>query len=90
MINWDKLNKEDITIIDRICKRAVNLFPQYELDFTEIQMDIAAAHVAEPLDLEKFMEFDDFNFAHDIFGIIDHIDRETGKMQNCFLPRCSK
>ena len=37
MINWSKLNKEDITIINRICKRAVNLFPQYELDFTEIQ-----------------------------------------------------
>ena len=30
---------------------------------------------------------DDFNFGHDVFGIYRHLDRTTGKLMNCFVPR---
>lgn len=87
MINWDKLNNEDVQTIARITKRARNTLSI--VDPMSLDMDISAAHIADPLDLDKLESFDDRNFAHDIYGIMRHIDRNTGKMNRCFLPRCS-
>ena len=53
-----------------------------------LHMDITAAHVNGcPLRLAEWLEADDFNFAHDIAGIVRHIDRDTGKIGGLFLPR---
>ncbi len=54
----------------------------------DIQMDVAAVHCNGcPLKLKELLEADDFNFAHDLIGIASNIDRTTGTLQNCFLPR---
>lgn len=42
-----------------------------------------------PLRLEELLAADDFNFAHDVFGIDRHICRDTGKLLNHFSPRFS-
>ncbi len=44
-----------------------------------------------PLRLADLLAADDFNFAHDVFGIMRHIDRRTGRLDNHFVPRfCSE
>jgi hypothetical protein len=53
-------------------------------------MDIDNADKSCPLDLDRFLTFDDFNFAHDFAGIIKHMNRTTAKLEGCFLPRCAK
>lgn len=61
------------------------------IDLFEVEMDLAACHLNGcRLDLAKLIAFDDFNFAHDVFGIHDHMDRQTGKLVGQFLPRCSR
>lgn len=50
-------------------------------------MDLLAAHNNCPLDLTQLLDADDSNFAHDVFGIRRHINRETGELENCFSPR---
>ncbi len=50
-------------------------------------LDIENANKEFSLRLEEWLEADDFNFAHDWFGIREHIDRRTCKMSNCFVPR---
>lgn len=53
-----------------------------------LMMDLEACHSNDcKLKLQELLETDDFNFMHDINGIQHHIDRETGKLVNCFLPR---
>jgi hypothetical protein len=53
-------------------------------------MDLTACHAnGNPLDLEKLAAADDFNVAHDVGGISRNIDRDTGKLANCFSPRCT-
>lgn len=53
-------------------------------------MDITAVHAnGNPLKLAELLATDDFNFTHDVFGITRHIDRETGKLGGCFVPRFS-
>lgn len=57
----------------------------------DTEMDITATHANGcPLDLDKLLAADKFNFAHDVGGIRKHLDRNTGQLRDCFLPRCAK
>lgn len=86
-------SKKDIVLIDRIAARAIKLakkFGSTDLKQITIDMDITACHCNGcELDLKKLLDFDDFNFSHDVFGIHSHINRDTGKLGNCFVPRCA-
>lgn len=53
----------------------------------DIMMDLAAVHAHTPLRLAELAAADDFNFAHDMFGIERHLNRETGELMDCFVPR---
>lgn len=54
-------------------------------------MDLSACNANGcKLDFDKLLSFDDFNFFHDISGISNPLNRSTGKLENCFLPRCAK
>lgn len=56
-------------------------------------MDLLAADGQNgnpPVDLDALAEADDFNFAHDAYGISAHMDRSTGKLTGHFLPRFAK
>jgi hypothetical protein len=57
----------------------------------DIEMDVTACHLnGNLLDLKRLLGADDFNFSHDLVGINKHLDRKTGKLKDCFVPRCSK
>lgn len=95
MIDWNKLNKEDMLIISKIAVRYINMFSVMnrsisKSDKQDIEMDITACHITDcKLDLQKLLNADDYNFAHDTVGIRTNIDRYTGKLMNCFVPRCA-
>lgn len=91
MINFNA-TKEEILLIKKIAKRALRTEAATDLwrDLQDCLMDIEACHCnGTPLDLKKLAEADDFNFCHDVYGIAQHLDRTTGKLQNHFLPRCA-
>lgn len=53
-------------------------------------MDLQAADGVNgnpPLDWDRLLAADDFNFMHDIGGICRHMDRETGALTDHFMPR---
>lgn len=53
-----------------------------------LAMEITACHLNGcKLDLQALSQADDFNLQHDVFGIRRHLDRDTGKLKDCFLPR---
>jgi hypothetical protein len=84
-------NKADGKLIRRIAHRASVLFTEHGVprDEVDIQMDVAATHCNGcPLRLKELLNADEFNFAHDMAGIRDHLDRKTGKLKK-FLPRFS-
>lgn len=85
-------SKRDAELIDRIVEKACNLTNKHSSGYIEnMSMDITACHCnGTPLDLEKFLNFDDFNFFHDLYGISFNVNRRTGKIENCFLPRCAR
>ena len=89
MVNFTDNEKENAIIL-KIVRRAIKLkiINGIALD---AQMDISACHSnGNNLDLQRFLDADNFNFTHDFCGIQSHIDRTTGKLKNCFVPRFSK
>ena len=80
---------KEIQAIHEVAKRAMAT-RGFRFDMMTLEMDISACHSNGcPLDFEKLLGFDKFNFMHDIVGISSNINRTTGKLKNCFLPRCS-
>ena len=83
MISFEA-SKEDADLIDKIVAR---IEADYDIDRTEFMMDLLATHNSCPLKLKELLETDRFNFYHDIGGIRQHLNRRTGHLENCFLPR---
>jgi hypothetical protein len=82
-----KLNVQ--AIAEKIAHRAVAKAAAAEVrvNWTDVFMAIIVVHGGTPLRLTELLEADDFNFSHDVFGILRHLDRESGELQNCFVPR---
>ncbi len=84
-----KTTKAESRLVSKIVKRI--RLTHGSLDPLSMMMDIEAVHSNGcPLDLQGLLDADDFNFDHDIFGIINHIDRSTGKLDGHFVPRYSR
>jgi len=81
------INKNDFILIEKIATRAMELLPNDNRPKVTILMDLETVHERNPLRLQEFLDADNFNFAHDIVGINNHLDRRTKKLDNRFLPR---
>jgi len=86
-----KTTKEESALISKIADRAVEQGIATKKQRIDVIMDLEACHSNGcPLDLQKLLDFPNFDFNHDIGGINRHLDRENGKLKNCFCPRCAK
>lgn len=86
-------SKEARELARKIARRARNLYleARVDRDTSDIEMDLIATHANGcPLDFKRLFAADDFNLMHDVSGIARHIDRETGELTNCFLPRFAR
>jgi hypothetical protein len=86
-------SRKDSALVAMIVRRAMasklNLHVPGDAD--DLEMDLLATHANGcPLDFEKLLAFNEFNFAHDVVGIQRHLDRDTGELLHCFVPRCAK
>jgi hypothetical protein len=85
-----KVSKKDRALIEKIVARTAALVGNRggKIDRLCLTMDITAVHAnGNRLRLADLAMADDFNVLHDVGGIHRHIDRETGKLGDCFLPR---
>lgn len=94
MVKFD-CTKEEHRIAREIAARvhamASNASVRHLHPVSDVVMDIIAVHRNGcPLRLAELLAADDFNFAHDVFGIRRHLDRTTGQLRNCFVPRFAR
>lgn len=90
---------DDRKLIAQIVDRALGIIAEHERmtlrdrrnRFSNLMMDLTACHAnGNPLRLSDLLAADDFNVMHDVGGISRHIDHDTGKLLNCFVPRFSR
>lgn len=89
ILNW-KVTQEEHDLIVRIANKAARIAAQHGITYSQRDavMDLTAVHANGcPLDLEGLAEGLTTDFTHDVFGIADHLDRETGHLMDCFTPR---
>lgn len=92
MLNW-KSTKDDIEIMGKIATRYIDMAQQLniKIDRMTLLMDIEACNNNGcPLKLNDLLEAQNSEFLHDISGIQNNINRQTGKLENCFRPRYTK
>jgi len=85
--------RHDIELIRKIAERATALYEQHgrEADHATVVMDlITVIDHGCPLHLDDMLHADASNFLHDIAGINRHLNRLTGKLEDCFLPRFAR
>ena len=88
-VSFDTTAEEACTI-DEIADRAFELAQSmgYTYSPMTLGMDVTACHAnGTPLNLAALLAADDGDFGHDVFGINRHIDRTTGILGDCFVPR---
>lgn len=81
--------KEEMLTIVEIAKRAESMDLAH-YDRMSLIMDIEVAHEQFGLRLDELLKAEDLDFAHDIVGIQQNIDRQTKTIGNLFLPRYAK
>ena len=80
------MKKENYEIINKICNRANEMNIVLHSRFS-LLMDIEKVYDTIGLKLLDLLESSDFDFTHDIVGIQVNMNRETGNLENGFLPR---
>ena len=88
ILNNDTLDQ--MATIANIAARAVEMANLNKYTRMTAILDISHCNSSCPLRLDDLLAADDFNFAHDVFGINQHLNRETGELNDCFLPRFAK
>ena len=82
------LTKEEYALCNKIAERAVKVCG---FDKCTAYMDITICHSeAREMKLEELLNAPLMDFAHDVFGINQHLDHDTHKLTDCFLPRYAK
>ncbi len=90
-IKWDS-DEFEMELIKLIAARFAKLNEdgKIEYGYRTLLMDLDACNSnGTPMDFEKLLAAPEFDFMHDILGIRRHMDRETGKLKDFFLPRCT-
>jgi len=78
--------KDEFEVISQIVDKAEAIYP--DINRMTLVMDISAAHANGcPLKLSELLVAPAYDFNHDIAGIVRHIDRTTGRLEDFFLPR---
>lgn len=82
-------------IIRKIALRAdqeiFSLYPEIRQSIMATEMDLSACYAQGcELDFERLLSAPLGDFQHDILGIRRHLNRETGYLEDFFLPRYAK
>ncbi len=78
--------KEKFMMYVKVAERAEEMGIYHGERFS-LLMDIENADKVFNLRLEDWLKADNFNFAHDVVGIVNNIDRRNPTDFNLFVPR---
>ena len=75
-------------LIAAIGRRLREEVPTVQFDPLSLAMDLTVCQNRGHVDLQALLDAPYGTFVHDLDGIHNHLDRETGELADCFLPRC--
>lgn len=88
-MDFSKITTDEVNAVQSIVNRYCRSVGMVGADKLDLYMDLHAANADVGLDFAKLETAPDADFFHDVSGIRRHMDRTTGKLGDCFLPRCA-
>ena len=85
-----EMTKENAQQLSRIARRASKLHSEITCRERDVISFLIDLDHAPELKLDELESADDGNFAHDMFGIMMHLNHDTKQLENCFWPRYAK
>ena len=87
-ITWN-CTRAEYDLIRRIISRVEVVGPVLAKErLLDLAMDIEACHCNGcPLRLADLADAAPADLLHDVYGIRGHLDRRTGQLEDCFVPR---
>ncbi|GBQ19857.1 hypothetical protein AA12717_0374 [Gluconacetobacter sacchari DSM 12717] len=96
MVKFD-ISVEDAVLVGLIADRVVDVLisggaERIEIPWKEfcleMRMDLVAVHANGcPMDFDRLLNADKNTLMHDVGGIAKYLDRDTGRLTECFRPR---
>lgn len=85
------ISPEDKVRVEQIVERTAKLAEEVGIETinkTDLEMDLIATHANGcPMQFQRLLDADNFDFVHDVLGIREHLNRRTGRLEHHFLPR---
>lgn len=94
LFNHVETGSADFTVISKIADRYLaflqslpNRKKHHDPSKMSITMDLEVVHYIYGLNLVAMLDGKFADLMHDLGGIMAHLDRETGVLKDCFVPR---
>ena len=82
--------KAELDLIGKIADRATAHPGWCSASRTDLIVLLIQVNAKNKLDLARLLAFPDFDFFHDVGGILDHTRPGTGVLTDFFEPRCGR
>lgn len=90
MINWDEVSTTTTDMAFNVVKKfQEDGFTIPNEDYTGLVMDLEAASLVVEIDWDGLLNASHGDLGHDVYGIYKHLNRETGELDDGFVPRHS-
>jgi hypothetical protein len=86
----NEMSKDEWDAADVILERAEAMNINCHREKLGLLMDLSTATEKHALDIIALSKCGGDDFTHDILGIQKHLNRETGELEDCFIPRFTK
>lgn len=90
IFDYKKLTSEEFQLIEAIVERCRGIWKPPPRTLWQDLMTVHVADAGCPLDFAALLNSPQYDFTHDIAGIYQYLDRQTGKLEEFFVPRCAK
>lgn len=74
---FEMTKKEEMDLILKIVDRGYSTMKEHYKTKLGMVLDIEKTHELRPLNLNKLLKEDDSNFYHELFSILNNMDRKT-------------
>ena len=81
----DDISLDDLDVIVKIAERAGNELKGAER--LEVALSVSWTHTGWTLNLPDLLAAKPFDFAHDVYGMLAHLDPDTKELTGAFMPR---
>lgn len=88
-IDWSALSNEELNLLNEITQRAVLVARENKVPLSPLHTltSLGTTQIHHPLRLRDLLAADEDELMHEVLGIVQNLDPDTGRLEGLFSPR---